>query len=209
MVGNAHGEFPSTTSSSTATSAGKRGSVGGFTDSDMWDHTWAPSKGSRGPDTYTDLAQAKAEAQQRQAERENRIRMEQREAEIEKREREVTRQQEMAAVENRRRLEAQEEAERRRKAKEDAQRRSGQPVQAVQPKKPAFNYEREKPQILISVANAIQAANNLVNAVRVSEILRLRSRGLTCRSTSTETTRASRRARRSRIVWTRPRRPAG
>ena len=71
----------------------------------------------------------------------------------------------MATVEARRQREAAEEAERRRKAKLQA--KQGTP----QPKKPKFDFEREKPQIMVSVANAIQAANNLVNSCRVSFVL--------------------------------------
>jgi hypothetical protein len=37
-----------------------------------------------------------------------------------------------------------------------------------EPKRPPFNFEKEKPMILSSVAGASQSANNLINAIRVS-----------------------------------------
>ncbi|WWC64596.1 uncharacterized protein I303_107207 [Kwoniella dejecticola CBS 10117] len=134
---------------------------GGF-DDDLFSHDWAPSKGSRGPDTYTDLAAAKADADARKREREARILIEQREAEVERRERELRRKQDMAALESRRQKEALEEAERRRQAKEDAKKRGKNP----QPKRPPFDFQKEKPQVMVSIANAIQCANNLVNSCR-------------------------------------------
>jgi hypothetical protein len=39
-----------------------------------------------------------------------------------------------------------------------------------QPKRPKFDFEREKPKVMVSVANAIQCANNLVNSCRVSSL---------------------------------------
>ncbi|WVR00260.1 hypothetical protein IAU59_007403 [Kwoniella sp. CBS 9459] len=152
-----HTKAPSTSTSSAPTSSAARK---GTFDDDIFSHEWAPSKGQRGPDTYTDLAAAKADADQRKREREQRILMEQREAEVERRERELRRKQDMAALEARRQKEAAEEAERRRKAKEDAKKRG------AQPKRPPFDFQKEKPQIMISVANAIQCANNLVNSCR-------------------------------------------
>lgn len=68
----------------------------------------------------------------------------------------------MAALEARRQKEALEEQERRRKAKDDAKNRKNQP------QKPKFDFQREKPQIMVTVATALQAANNLVNSCRVS-----------------------------------------
>ncbi|WVW86142.1 hypothetical protein I302_108183 [Kwoniella bestiolae CBS 10118] len=144
-------------SSTTSTSSANRGTF----DDDLFSHDWAPSKGSRGPDTYTDLAAAKADADARKRERENRILIEQREAEVERRERELKRKQDMAALEARRQKEAAEEAERRRKAKEDAKRKG-----PAQPKRPPFDFQKEKPQIMVAIANAIQCANNLVNSCR-------------------------------------------
>ncbi|OCF38205.1 hypothetical protein I317_07245 [Kwoniella heveanensis CBS 569] len=152
-----HAKTPSTSTSSAPTSSAARK---GTFDDDIFSHDWAPAKGQRGPDTYTDLAAAKADAEQRKREREQRILMEQREAEVERRERELKRKQDMAALEARRQKEAAEEAERRRKAKEDAKKRGSQP------KRPPFDFQKEKPQIMISVANAIQCANNLVNSCR-------------------------------------------
>ncbi|RXK40501.1 hypothetical protein M231_02153 [Tremella mesenterica] len=147
---------PSTTHTKTSSTSNR----GAFADTeDIFSHDWAPS--TRGPDTYADLAAAKADAEARKSERERRILMEQREAEIERRERELKRKQEMAALESRRQQEALEEQERRRNLKE-AQKKG-----ASQPKRPKFDFVKEKPQILVSVANAIQAANNLVNSCRL------------------------------------------
>ncbi|WWC71991.1 uncharacterized protein I206_105950 [Kwoniella pini CBS 10737] len=148
----------SVSSTSSQTTSANRG---GF-DDDLFSHDWAPSKGSRGPDTYTDLAAAKADADARKRERESRILIEQREAEVERRERELRRKQDMAALESRRQKEALEEAERRRQAKEDAKKRG----KAPQPKRPPFDFQKEKPQVMVSIANAIQCANNLVNSCR-------------------------------------------
>ncbi len=49
----------------------------------------------------------------------------------------------------------------RRRQEEEAAR-----ARAKQPKRPPFNFAKEKPQVLVSIANASQAANNLVNACR-------------------------------------------
>lgn len=140
---------------------------GAFDDDDLYNHSWAPAAGQRGKDTYADLAAAKADAEQRRAEREARLLIEQREAEVERRERELRRKQEMAAIEARRQREAEEEAARRRKMKEDAARAKANP----QPKKPKFDLQREKPQIMVSVANALQAATALVAACRVGGVM--------------------------------------
>ncbi|TXT04425.1 uncharacterized protein COLE_07244 [Cutaneotrichosporon oleaginosum] len=134
----------------------------GFSSSDpFYDHSWEPAAGQRGKDTYADLDSARADAEERKREREQRMALERREAEIERREREVKRKQEMAQVEARRRAEAEQEAERRRKAKEE--RKSAKHA----PKRPKFNFEKEKPQVLSSVANANLAASNLVNSIRL------------------------------------------
>ncbi|WWC91674.1 uncharacterized protein L201_006620 [Kwoniella dendrophila CBS 6074] len=154
----------SVSSSISATSASSGGNRGGF-DDDLFSHDWAPSKGNRGPDTYTDLAAAKADADARKRDREARILIEQREAEVERREREFKRKQDMAALEARRQREAAEEAERRRQAKEDAKKRG--PNVKPQPKRPPFDFQKEKPQMMVSIANAIQCANNLVNSCRL------------------------------------------
>jgi len=68
----------------------------------------------------------------------------------------------MANVEARRQKEAAEEAERRRQAKLAGKNTT------PQPKRPKFDFEREKPKVMVAVANAIQCANNLVNSCRVS-----------------------------------------
>ncbi|KAL7418472.1 hypothetical protein Q5752_006930 [Cryptotrichosporon argae] len=150
---------PATTTSAAAPARG------GFNDDDLYNHSWEPSRGQRGPDTYADLAAARADAETRKREREARIALEQREADMERRERELRRKQEMAAIEARRERERIEEEERRRKAKEEAKSRAKQPV-AKQPPRPKFDFVKEKPQIMVAIANAIQAANNLVNACR-------------------------------------------
>ncbi|OCF61240.1 hypothetical protein L486_00886 [Kwoniella mangroviensis CBS 10435] len=147
----------STLSTSSAPTSANRGTF----DDDLFSHDWAPSKSARGPDTYTDLAAAKADADARKRERESRILIEQREAEVERRERELKRKQDMAALEARRQKEAAEEAERRRKAKEDAKKKGSQP------KRPPFDFQKEKPQVMVAIANAIQCANNLVNSCRL------------------------------------------
>ena len=134
-------------------------------DDDLFSHDWAPSH--RGADTYADLAAARADADSRKAERERRIALEQREAELERREREQRRKTEMANVEARRQKEAAEEAERRRQAKLAGKNTT------PQPKRPKFDFEREKPKVMVAVANAIQCANNLVNSCRVSSSLLL------------------------------------
>jgi hypothetical protein len=131
---------------------------GGFSESDpFYDHSWEPSAANRGKDTYTDLAAAKADAEERKRDREERQALERREAEIERREREFNRKKEMAAVEERRQREAEEESQRRKKAKE---------LRKNAPKRPKFNFEKEKPQVMASVANANVAASHLVNSCR-------------------------------------------
>lgn len=59
------------------------------------------------------------------------------------------------------------EEERKRKEQREKERLEKERL-ARQPKRPPFNFEREKPQILIGIANASQAATSLVNACRVS-----------------------------------------
>ncbi|KAI0824999.1 seryl-tRNA synthetase [Trametes gibbosa] len=56
---------------------------------------------------------------------------------------------------------AKEDKERRKREEEERKRKAAQP----KPKRKPFNFEQEKPQILTSIANASQAANNLVNAM--------------------------------------------
>jgi Skp family chaperone for outer membrane proteins len=151
----------STTSSPTSPSSATS-RTGGFSDYDsLFSHDWKPAPGQRGPDTYADLAAARADADERKAQREARILMEQREAEIERRERELKRKQDMAALEARRQQEAAEEQERRRKQKEALKNAQNQP------KRPKFDFQKEKPAIMVSVANAVQASSALVNSCRV------------------------------------------
>jgi len=154
--------------STTSPTSPKSGTTrGGFTDYDtLFSHDWQPAPGQKGPDTYADLATAKADVEDRKRQRESRIALEQREAEIERKEREMRRKQDMSAVEARRQKEAAEEAERRRKAKEEM--RNKPAAAAAQAKRPKFDFQKEKPQIMVGVSNALQAANNLVNSCRVS-----------------------------------------
>ena len=160
------------------------GPQGAFSDYDaIFGHDWAPAPGKRGPDTYADLAAAKADAEERKRQREARIAIEHREAELERRERELKRKSEMEALTIRRQREAEQEAERRRQTK-DALKNA-----KAQPKRPKFDFEREKPQVMVSVANAIQSANNLVNSCRVSESNPVGDFYLTVASISTERTR--------------------
>ncbi|CDO75490.1 hypothetical protein BN946_scf184935.g26 [Trametes cinnabarina] len=56
---------------------------------------------------------------------------------------------------------AKEEKERRKREEEERRRKAAQPKTKRKP----FNFEQEKPQILTAIANASQAANNLVNAM--------------------------------------------
>lgn len=148
-------------SNSYSASAAKPSTSTPFDDSnDIYSHDWNPT--TKGADTYTDLSSARAEAESRKAEREQRMLMERKEAEIDRRERELKRRQEMADIEARRRREAEAEAEKRRKAKED--RKKGKLPKTARPR---FNFEKEKPAIMQSVATAIQSASSLVNACRL------------------------------------------
>nr|ODN91769.1 hypothetical protein L203_01020 [Cryptococcus depauperatus CBS 7841] len=156
-----YGRHVSHTKTASETKTSNRANSRTF-DGDIFSHDWNPAPSQRGPDTYTDLAAAKADAEERKRAREARINFEQREAELERRERELKRKKEMAEIETRRVREAEEEAERKRKVKEQSKRK-----RASQPKRPPFNFEKEKPQIMVAVANAIQCANNLVNACRL------------------------------------------
>lgn len=126
----------------------------------MFSHSWAVAPGQAGADTYSDLAAAKADADERKRSRDAKLALEQREADIARRERELQRKKDMSALEETRRREALEEAERRRKLKE--QQKKGTP----EPKRPKFDFQKEKPNVLVAVANAIQCANNLVNSCR-------------------------------------------
>ena len=106
----------------------------------------------------------------------------------------------MAAIEARRQKEAAEEAERRRQAKEAAKHK---PEQA---KRPKFDFQKERPQVMVAVANALQAANNLVNSCRVSAASSRTSVSpcSTFASTSIASWRVSPRAPRFRKTSTRP-----
>lgn len=75
----------------------------------------------------------------------------------------MKRKQDMAALEARRQKDAAEEAERRRQMKENM--KKGQ----AQPKRPKFDLQKERPNIMVGIATALQAANNLVNSMRVCE----------------------------------------
>ncbi len=121
------------------------------------DHSWAPKGYTTGSTdkTYADLAAAKEEAEARKREREAKAALEAREAEIERRER---------ALANKETDKSRLEAARRKAAEEGAKRKQA----AKQPKRPPFDFLKERPQVLVSIANASQAANNLVNACRVS-----------------------------------------
>lgn len=66
--------------------------------------------------------------------------------------------------------EAKEEAKRKAKqAKEDKRKKEEEArLRQARKNRPPFNFEKEKPQILQTIAEASQAANNLVNALTVS-----------------------------------------
>lgn len=161
LYGQYSGKRPAGHAKKDSYSAPKASTSTPFDDSnDIYSHDWNPT--TKGADTYTDLSSARAEAESRKAEREQRMLMERKEAEIERRERELQRRQEMADIEARRRREAEAEAEKRRKAKEE--RKKGKLPKTVRPR---FNFEKEKPAIMQSVATAIQSASSLVNACRL------------------------------------------
>lgn len=94
--------------------------------------------------------------------------MEAREAEIERRERALRNKEDEKhkAEIYRQKLIEDESLKRKQKEKE----RMDKERAKNQPKRPPFNFEKEKPQILVSIANASQAAINLTNACRVREI---------------------------------------
>lgn len=129
------------------------------------DHSWVPTKGhATSASDYSDLAIKKEEAAARAREREQRSALEMREAEIERRERalKVKEEEKRKAEEYRVKLA---EEERKRKEQREKERLEKERL-ARQPKRPPFNFEKEKPQILIGIANASQAATSLVNACR-------------------------------------------
>ncbi|KAJ9100681.1 hypothetical protein QFC21_003726 [Naganishia friedmannii] len=128
------------------------------------DHSWAPSGGVRDT-SYADYSDLREDAERRKREREARAALEAREAEIERRER---------AIKNKESEKAKAELYRQKLTEEEINRRSLNEKERLakekaknQPKRPPFNFEKEKPQILISIANASQAAINLVNACRL------------------------------------------
>jgi hypothetical protein len=136
-------------------------SAGGFSNSNpFYDHSWEPDAAARAGAPVTDRAAAKADADQRRREREERQALERREAEIERRERDLKRKQEMAEVETRRKREAEDEAARRKRAKE------AKKLRKYEPRRPKFDFEKEKPKVMTAVASATQAATNLVNSCR-------------------------------------------
>lgn len=154
------------TPAATATTTSKPRSSG-FED---LDHTWAPS--NRGADTYADLAAEKEKAAARQRERDAQSALEMREAEIERRERALkNKDAERMRLEDQKRKNAEEEIRRRKlrdlEARErEVARREREKNAKNQPKRPPFDFAKERPQVLVSIANASQAASNLVNACR-------------------------------------------
>lgn len=72
--------------------------------------------------------------------------------------------------ERRKREEKEAKEEAKRKAKEDKLKREEESRRAMQQKKkrPPFDFEKEKPLILQTIAEASQAANNLINALTAS-----------------------------------------
>ena len=128
------------------------------------EHSWAPAGGVR-DNSSANYADLKEEAERRKREREARAALEAREAEVERRER---------ALKNKENDKYKAETYRQKMLEEEAQRRKQKEKERLdkeraknQPKRPPFNFEKEKPQILVSIANASQAAINLQNACRV------------------------------------------
>ena len=145
---------------------------GGFED---LDHSWTPSRGAKDYSTgYEDLAAIKQDTERRRAEREARAALEARETEVERRERALAvKQEEKAKSEAYRRELAEAEARKRankEKERMDKQRsrdttKSGRGNNAGKKRAP-FDLAKEKPKILIAIANASQASITLVNACR-------------------------------------------
>ncbi|KAJ9093564.1 hypothetical protein QFC19_008291 [Naganishia cerealis] len=127
------------------------------------EHSWAPSGGVRDT-SYADYSDLREDAERRKREREARAALEAREAEIERRERAIkNKESEKAKAElYRQKLTEEEMSRRKQKERERLEKEKAK----NQPKRPPFNFEKEKPQILISIANASQAAISLVNACR-------------------------------------------
>lgn len=147
------------------------------------EHSWAPTNNRGGgvPREYADLAAARASADARRAERDRQAALEARATEIERRERAVRmKEQAKRDAEEKRRAQADAEVrrmkamqleERERQLRKEERHKAKQELRA-RPKVPPFDYAREKPNMIVSIANANQAANNLVNALRVSSIRR-------------------------------------
>jgi hypothetical protein len=154
---------PASPRTSMSSSAPVRKPTGEFND---LEHSWVPTKGhATSAADYADLAAKKDEAERRRAEREARSALEAREAEVERRERAIKLKQEEKEKA---------EAYRRQLADQDMKRRAEKERERLekerkknQPKRPPFDYAREKPQIQLAIANASSAAIALVNACRV------------------------------------------
>jgi len=149
-------------------SAPVRKPTGDFND---LEHSWIPTKGhATSSADYADLAVKKDEAERRRAERDARSALEAREAEIERRERALrVKQEEKEKAETYRRQLAEQEMKRR--AEKERERLEKERKKNA-PKRAPFDFAREKPQILLSIAHASQSAISLVNACRVSDDLR-------------------------------------
>ena len=153
---------PASPRTSMSSSAPVRKPTGEFND---LEHSWVPTKGhATSAADYADLAAKKDEAERRRAEREARSALEAREAEVERRERAIKLKQEEKEKA---------EAYRRQLADQDMKRRAEKERERLekerkknQPKRPPFDYAREKPQIQLAIANASSAAIALVNACR-------------------------------------------
>jgi len=130
------------------------------------EHSWVPTKGhATSAADYADLALKKDEADRRRAERDARAALEAREAEVERRERAIkVKQEEKAKAEAYRQQLAEQDMKRR--AEKERERLQKERMKN-QPKRPPFDYAREKPQIQLAIANASSAAISLVNACRV------------------------------------------
>lgn len=140
------------------------------------EHSWAPVNTRGVPREYADLAAAKASAEARRAERERNAALESRETQLERRERAVRlKEQQRRDAEERRRQQADAEVrkqkaaqleERERQLRKEERQKAKQELRS-RPKPPPFNYAKEKPNMILAIANANQAANNLLNALRV------------------------------------------
>jgi LAS seventeen-binding protein 5 len=75
---------------------------------------------------------------------------------------------EAAAIDAEKRRRQKEARERESKRKEEE--RETRIRETRRPKRRAFDFEREKPEVLASIVNASQASSNLVNAIMVSRV---------------------------------------